>query len=223
MGAQVHVSDRPAEALARRFVALANNLDKGNIAVSGGRTPHELYMLLATVYKSQVPWHRLTLFQVDERPVPPGHEESNWTLLADTILARVSEVRAHRMEAERPLGAEDYERLLRRLVPLNTAGVPVFDLVILGLGADGHTASLFPSTDALEEAERAVVNNEVPALKTSRVTLTFPVLNAAKRRWFLVQGADKAAVFAEAQRGLHPAGRVKDAEWFVDSSVTAAR
>jgi 6-phosphogluconolactonase len=122
---------------------------------------------------------------------------------------------------EHPRAAENYEALIRQEVRANPQGIPRFDLLLLGMGADGHTASLFPGTRALEERTRLVVLNDVPQLHTQRVTMTFPLINAAKNRWFLVRGPDKAHAFQQAQQGIVPAGRILSPTWFIDPTAAA--
>jgi 6-phosphogluconolactonase len=221
MTSTLHVSDDPHRMLAERLAGELAACPFANVAVSGGRTPKRLFQLLSTDYRDRIDWSRTTLYQVDERPVPPAHEDSNWRLLQENLLDQVPGIRAFRMEAERPDGEEDYDRLLHEQLPPGPGGIPVFDIVLLGMGPDGHTASLFPGTAALNETRRAVVRNAVPQLITERVTLALPCINAARLRWFLVCGADRARVVAEARRGEHPAGKVLDPEWFVDPAAAA--
>jgi len=217
----VHISESPAVEAASEFAALcASSADTIFVAVSGGSTPRELFRLWATEYRERIPWERIMIFQVDERCVPPGDSQSNWKMLHEELLAHVPGVTAHRMEAERPGAAEDYERLIQSTVAKDGSGTPRFDLVLLGMGADGHTASLFPGTEALREQQRLVVLNDVPQLATQRVTMTFPLINAAARRWFLVKGADKAPAYARIHaHGDVPAANVANADWFVDAAV----
>lgn len=212
-------STDPARALANDLAdAIAHDRDY-YVAVSGGSTPRELFRILAADFVQQVPWHRVHVFQVDERCVPPDDDQSNWKMLNEELLSRVPAIRAHRIEAERPRAAEDYEALIRKLVPAGTSGIPRLDFVLLGMGVDGHTASLFPGTKALDERQRLMALNHVPHLNTQRVTMTYPLIEAAARRWFLVNGADKAEAFARVKRGELPAGKLKDARWYVDSAV----
>lgn len=219
MNSRVHAATPYTDALIPRFLELVNEPGEKFIALSGGRTPREFFALLATEYRSRIPWDRVEFLQVDERCVPPDHDDSNWKQIQETILDLVPEAQAHRVRAEHPHGAEGYETLIRAALPSNEDGVPVFDLVLLGLGPDGHTASLFPGTAALDETQRAVVRNTVPQLDTHRVTLTFPVLNAARHRWFILRGADRRDIFREVQAGRHPAGRIHAPEWFVEPDV----
>jgi 6-phosphogluconolactonase len=220
---RIHVAMSYTQPLARRFLALMNEPGPKSVALSGGRTPRDFFLLLATDLLDRVPWERLTLFQVDERCVAPDHAESNWRQIKETLLDAVPGARAHPMRAETPDADAGYERLLRTMLPLNSDGMPIFDLVLLGLGTDGHTASLFPGTAALNETRRAVVRNAVPQLNAERVTLTYPVINSARHRWFLLRGADRREVFREVLSGQHPAGRIRDPEWFVEPETLAAQ
>ena len=219
----VHIAGDPARMVAERFVAWSANRDAhAHVAVSGGSTPKALFTLLATTFREQVPWDRVTLYQVDERCVPPDHADSNWRMLKETLLDAVPGIEAHRMEAERGReGALEYQAVLLEKVPCTSQGVPALDLVLLGMGADGHTASLFPGAKALHEREAFVVLTEAPT-GAQRVTLTYPVIEAAANRWFLVKGADKADAFERARHGELPAGQVRNAEWFVDSATAQA-
>jgi 6-phosphogluconolactonase len=167
-----------------------------SIALVGGNTPREVYALLATMpYQSRVNWNYVYLFWGDERTVPPNHPESNFGMVQRTLLAHIPIPKAnvHRMLGELTphLAAAEYTAALRRLFKQN---LPRFDLILLGLGQDGHTASLFPGTDALEEKDQPAVAVLDPALNTYRVTLTFPVINAAREVVFLVSGRNKAAI-----------------------------
>jgi 6-phosphogluconolactonase len=218
---RIHVAHRYTRPLRKRFLEVVREPGEKFIALSGGRTPHEFFTLLATELRNEIPWHRTTWFQVDERCVPPDHADSNWRQIRETILDAVPQARAHRMRAEQDGAAGEYETLLRATLPLDEVGVPVFDIVLLGLGTDGHTASLFPGTQALEETERAVLRNTVAQLNTGRITLTYPVLNAARHRWFILRGADRSEVFAQVRAGQHPAGRIRDPEWFVEPDTLA--
>ncbi len=215
----IYVSANPAAALAEALAAHVSEARDYRIAVSGGSTPRELFHLLASTYRNRISWERVNLFQVDERCVPATDPQSNWKMLQEELLSKLPGIAAYRMEAERPNAADDYESIIRRRVPANAQGVPRFDVVLLGMGADGHTASLFPGTRALEECSRLVVLNDVSQLNTKRVTMTFPLLNAAANRWFLVRGNDKAQAFQQAQQGLVPASRILDPHWYIDASV----
>lgn len=187
-------------------VALARH-GRFDVALAGGATPRGVYRLLAADYADALPWSQVHLFFGDERAVPPDHPDSNCRMVRESLLSgtpgTARQSRLHRMEAESPpaLAADRYEEELRRHFAAAPPAQPVFDLVLLGMGTDGHTASLFPGTAALGELHRAVVANEVPQLGTTRITLTFPCLNQAREILFLVAGADKAAMLAKVLHG----------------------
>jgi 6-phosphogluconolactonase len=176
------------------------------IALAGGSTPRPLYEALAR--ESGIDWSRWMLFWGDERSVPPEDEESNYHMVEEALLHPLAArgvapgaVERMRGEIEPTTAALEYEA---RLLSLADGAVPVLDLVLLGMGSDGHTASLFPETGALHEQERIIVANPVPKLAATRLTLTFPLINAARTLLVLVSGADKA----EALAAVH--GSVRD-------------
>ena len=169
------------------------------IAISGGTTPKAMFALLAdrnALYFALVPWERLYLFWVDERCVPPTDKDSNYRMTKEAMLAKVPLPAAHihRMEGELDpeVAAVRYEAAIRKEFRLEGAETPAFDLVLLGMGEDGHTASLFPHTDALTELGRIVVANHVAQKDTWRITLTWPVIDRAREVAFLIEGAAKA-------------------------------
>ena len=222
MDITLEVSPEPERMLAEALVEFLRERDETHIAVSGGTSPVALFQLLTMKYRKAIKWSRIILFQVDERCVPPDDNRSNWCMITAELLSKVNGISAHRMEAERQGAAEDYQSILIRNAPIGLHGIPQLDLILLGMGGDGHTASLFPDTKALEEQKRLVVLNEVPALGANRVTMTFPLLNAASQRWFLVKGTDKAKAFAKVRAGKLPAGQLVSARWFVDPEVVGA-
>ena len=194
------------------------------IALSGGATPRALYERLAA--SERVDWARWHVFFGDERCVPPHHADSNAGMVCDALLDRVPipSRQVHRMrgEAEPVAAAAEYERALLG----HFGGPPRFDVVLLGLGADGHTASLFPGSSALAERERTVVATHVDALRAWRITLTPRAIAAARCAIFLVTGADKAAALASAvQERRSPAGQIAldDGEilWLVDGAAAS--
>jgi 6-phosphogluconolactonase len=171
------------------------------IAISGGSTPKAMFALLADrnqPYFAQVPWQNLQLFWVDERCVPPTHEESNYRMTNEVMLAHVPlpTAQVYRMEGELDpeVAASRYEATIRNAFRLEGAETPVFDLVLLGMGDDGHTASLFPHTEALHEMSRLVVANHVPQKDVWRITLTWPVIDRGRAVAFLIESAAKAQV-----------------------------
>jgi len=224
-----------ASVAAERFVRLCQKTieDSGcfRVALAGGNTPRGLYEELAdNGWRDQVDWSCVEFYQGDERAVGPTHTNSNWGM-AERALLKVVEAEPHqlfRMEGEAhdpDISAAKYESTLRRRLP-QPDGWGVFDLILLGMGPDGHTASLFPGTAALQDNHRWVVANYVPSLKAYRYTLTFPVLNAAKAIWFLVTGAEKAETLRRVIRERDPAlpsTRVApingSVTWFVDDAA----
>lgn len=193
-----------ALAAARHFVRAANAAigarGRFTVALAGGSTPAELYRLLSQVpFREQIDWSRTLIFFGDERCVPPDHLWSNYRMARETLLDAVPlpPANVHRMagELDPAAGALAYAAALRCAFDLRGAGRPVFDLILLGMGDDGHTASLFPGMAAPHERRRIVVASAVPAYvqpAVPRITLTFPVLNAARHVLFLVAGAGKA-------------------------------
>ena len=157
-----------------------------------------MFNLLATNARTSLPWDRMFFFWGDERHVPPTDVDSNYRMADEAMLSKVPVPAGNvfRIPTENPdaaAAAEAYEQTLRKFFALEPGAIPRFDLILLGLGPDGHTASLFPGTAALHEKSRLVVANWVEKLKTSRLSFTFPVLNAAACVAFLVSGTDKAA------------------------------
>ena len=183
------------------------------LALSGGRTPRGLYTrLTGDPYRALVPWASLHLFWGDERHVPPDHPDSNYRMVQETLLARapVPPGNVHRIPAENPDAAEaarGYEGILRAFFRLKEGQVPRFDLVLLGLGADGHVASLFPGSEALRETGRLVAAPWIESLKTHRITLTPPVIQSAAAVLVLASGEEKAEAL---KRALSPEGRVEE-------------
>jgi 6-phosphogluconolactonase len=194
-----------------------------------------MYRLLASPqFQEQVDWDRIQVFWGDERCVPPDNPESNYGMARATLLDAVAipSKNVFRMPVDRSdldAGADEYAGQLRNTLPLDVYGIPRFDLVLLGLGPDGHTASLFPSTTALGETHRLVCAPFVPKFSARRMTLTYPVLNAAREILFLVTGSEKAeplaAVISRAGDPLLPAARVRPREgtrvFFTDAAAAA--
>jgi 6-phosphogluconolactonase len=192
------------EEAAQEFVRAARQAigAKGrfDLVLSGGSTPKGLYALLISdpVFRESVAWDKVRFFWGDERHVPPDDSESNYGMARDALLRHlpILEEQVFRMHAENPdaaAAASQYQEVLSQAFDLLPGNIPRFDLILLGMGPDGHTASLFPGTKALRERHRLVTSNWVGKLFADRITLTSPVLNAAERVIFLVQGVDKAA------------------------------
>ncbi|MEE9172505.1 MAG: 6-phosphogluconolactonase [candidate division NC10 bacterium] len=201
------VSHRAAELFIRLANEAASSTGRFAVALSGGSTPRALFTLLATdPFKQRVPWPKVHLFWGDERCVPPDHPESNYRMARDTLLdqAPISAQNIHRMPAEDEdcaRAAAAYEQTLRAFFEGVAGELPCFDLILLGMGEDGHTASLFPGTAALAETERLVAPTYVEKLGTYRLTLTAPVINHAAHVAFLVAGESKASVLREVLEG----------------------
>jgi 6-phosphogluconolactonase len=205
------------------------------IALSGGRTPQQLYERLATVSTGSE-WTGTDFFFSDERCVPPDHPESNFHLANQALFRplRISQSRIHRMRGEHPdphAGAMEYEDLLRSVANEAGDGWPHLDLVLLGIGNDGHTASLFPNTDALHERRRWVTVGHAPVDPPTRLTLTLGVINQATVVLFLVSGESKAGIIKtilepkqECDRQL-PAALVRPERgrliWLLDGAAAA--
>lgn len=203
------------------------------IALSGGSTPRGLYgALVSEPHRSAMPWTATHVFWGDERHVPPTGADSNYRMAADTLLnhAPIPPQQVHRIKAEEPdarVAALLYEHDLREVFQIAPGAVPRFDCVLLGIGGDGHTASLFPNTAALDARDRLVVANDVPQMQTVRITVTYPVLNAAALVLFLVEGAGKSAIVARVLEAgsVLPAARVRpttgDVVWMLDRAAAA--
>jgi 6-phosphogluconolactonase len=229
-----------AEALAReaarRFVDLAREAagsrERFSVALSGGSTPGRLFRLLAEKpYRAQIPWEQVYFFWGDERCVPPDDPESNYRLVEEALIAHVPipPENVHRMSGELEAGvaAQAYEG---RLQDFFCGPRPRFDLVLLGLGEDGHTASLFPGSPLLDERERLAA----PAMATyqdrpaQRVTLTLPAINTARQVLFLVTGQAKAEVVQAViagPAGRYPAQRIQPTAgqltWLLDAAAAS--
>jgi 6-phosphogluconolactonase len=215
------------------------------VALSGGSTPKALYSLLASNYASFA-WNRVFLFFGDERHVPPTDPESNYRMVNESLLTKIAipPENVFRVLTENPdadAAALDYESRLRRFFEIRSGlrsedrsedqppEFPRFDLILLGMGPDGHTASLFPDSAALDEQSRLVVANWVAKFNTHRITLTFPVLNRAAEVMFLASGADKAEMLRQVLEGKNtpplPSQRVQPSDgkllWMLDEAAAA--
>ncbi|HEX8948374.1 MAG TPA: 6-phosphogluconolactonase [Dissulfurispiraceae bacterium] len=224
------VGHRAAEVflhLSQKAVAAHGRL---SVALSGGRTPGELYGLLGSEhYREKIGWERIHFFWADERCVPKEDEASNFRLALETFLSHVPvpSGNIHRIRGEEGAekAASDYEADLRDF--FGTSKSPPFDLIILGVGEDGHTASLFPGSKALEEKERPVVPVYKEKPQVDRVTLTLPVLNHAAHILFLVTGDSKTDIVCDilgaGKRDKYPAGLVSPADgsvlWLLDRAA----
>jgi 6-phosphogluconolactonase len=225
------------EAAAHEFAAATSaavkSRSKFTVALSGGSTPKALYSLLADRYASKLPWNKMYFFFGDERHVPPNHLGSNYRMANEALLSRVrvppaNVFRVHAEEKDAVKAAQAYEQALRDFFSVRPGEFPRFDMVLLGVGPDGHAASLFPASAALAETERWVVANWVDKFKTHRITFTYPVINNAACVMFLSSGADKAAIVHQVlenpKAGL-PSQAVQPVEgrllWMIDRAAAA--
>jgi 6-phosphogluconolactonase len=224
-----------AEEVGRAANQTVTERGRFSIALSGGSTPRNLYHLLATNARTSLPWDRMYFFWSDERHVPPTDPDSNYRMADEAMLSKIPVPAGNvfRVPAETPdaeAAAADYEQTLRKFFSLQAGQLPRFDLILLGMGPDGHTASLFPDSPALRENSRLVVANWVEKLKASRITFTVPVINAAHCVAFLVSGIDKAPALhavldSDAPGEQYPAKLVRPADgkliWFVDRAAAS--
>jgi 6-phosphogluconolactonase len=221
-----------AEAAARDFVArvAAAIEERGRftVALAGGSTPRTAYELLARDHTDEVDWANVHIFYGDERSVPPEHEDSNYRMSKEAMLDHVQVASVHRMQGELTpeQAAKSYEEELREF--FGDEDPPVMDLIMLGIGGDGHTASLFPNTPALEVTDRLATENPVEKLNTVRITLTAPTINAARAVTFLVAGEDKSEALQQILEGdgspqTYPAKLVQPADgpnWMIDKEAS---
>lgn len=207
-----------------------------SVALAGGSTPKRLYQMLAEKreFRERLPWNRIHFFWGDERHVPPGHADSNYRMAFEAMLSKVPVAKGqiHRIKTEDPdasHAARQYEELLRHRFQLKDDGWPRFNLVLLGLGSDGHTASLFPGTEVLNDQRRLVAAPWVEKFGAFRVTLTSRVFNEAQSVIFLVSGEDKAVALNAVLRGRFepqrfPAQLIRPLNgrllWLVDREAT---
>jgi len=218
-------------AAATEFARLAQEAIRSSgrftVALSGGSTPKSLFKLLAGLPGGEIPWEHVYFFFGDERHVPPGDPESNFRMANESLLskihARSGNVFRVQAELDAEVAAKNYEDQLVKFFNLRPGEFSRFDLIMLGLGPDGHTASLFPGSKGLGETQRLVIANWVEKFNAFRITFTYPVLNAAACVMFMVTGADKAdavrRVIEDKKQGP-PAGGVAPTDgkllWFLD-------
>ena len=207
MSATIQIFDTPestARAVAELMVAKANEKFKQslpyNVALSGGNTPKLLFQILADEYVDKMPWHILRLFWVDERCVPPTHAESNFGMTYENLLKQVP---IHDFNIFRMTGEADPQKEAARYAALLEAqlamvnGLPKFDLVLLGMGDDGHTASIFPDNLNLLQYESTVAVAVHPTSGQKRITLTGYIINSAEKVIFLISGSSKSSVLRQ--------------------------
>jgi 6-phosphogluconolactonase len=230
-----HTSVGVFAAAREHFLAIARaaieSRGRFDVVLSGGRTPESVYKSLVD---ADLDWGKVRVWFGDERCVPPVHVDSNYHMASHALLSHVKipAANVHRIRGEMDAyrAAEEYESEMRRVLKVPDEEFPRFDLVLLGMGPDGHTASLFPGTPALEEDVALCCGTWVEKLKAYRVTMTFPVFDNAANVLFLACGADKAAMVKLATADVvgadtPPAGRVRpkhgELVWFVDAAAGA--
>ena len=224
-----------AETIVEHISETLQTGDVYTIALSGGSTPERLYALLAddNRLQEQIPWERVHFFWGDERHVSPDHPDSNYRMAHNALLSKISipssnihRIRTEDSDANR--AAADYEQEIRRFFKIDAGQMPRFDCVLLGMGPDGHTASLFPGTSALEETKRLAVANWIERFQSYRITLTLPLFNNADRILFLVGGAEKAGTLKVVLEGNSKTARFPvqliqpthgEVTWFLDQSA----
>ncbi len=234
---EIRISNTSAglfQAAATEFATLAaqsvRSSGRFTVALSGGSTPKSVYALLASGSIPSIPWEKIFFFFGDERFVPPEHADSNFRLAREAgLLSKVAEGNVFRVPTEdkdADSAARAYEQTLQKFFSLQPGDFPRFDLVLLGLGPDGHTASLFPGTAALNEKSSSVVATWVDKFQAYRITLTLPVLNRSACVMFLVSGADKANIVREVLKNEDadlPSQKVRPADgrllWLLDRAA----
>ena len=204
------------------------------VALSGGSTPKALYALLASSQAPAIPWQQTCIFFGDERFVPPDHADSNFRMANDALLSKVPLRPENIFRVPTEIGdaetaARKYEETIQNYFVLSPGQFPRFDLILLGLGPEGHVASLFPGTTAMQEKHRLVVANWVEKFNTYRITFTYPVINNAACVAFLVSGQDKAGILREVlenEQADLPAQKVSPADgkllWLVDRAAASS-
>lgn len=227
------IAARAARELLQAATSAVAQKGSFSVALSGGSTPKVLYSLLANdpAMRAQLPWDKMRVYFGDERSVGPEHSDSNYRMAAEAMLSKVplKPEQVFRIKGEYPdteRAAQEYEQALRASFKIAEGQFPRFDLVLLGMGSEGHTASLFPGTKVLHESKRMVARTWVGKLYTERITLTAPVINNAALVMFMITGADKALALKGVLEGPHdpdqlPAQMIRPTNgqllWLVDT------
>jgi 6-phosphogluconolactonase len=231
------LSRAAADAFQRAARAAVQGHGRFTVALAGGSTPKAIFAWLAADDaggRHKLPWDKVQVFFGDERPVPPDHPDSNFRMARQALLAKVPlpPANVHRVRAEREAtqAAAEYEAELRSVFGARAGETPRFNLIMLGMGPDGHTASLFPGSAALQERTALVAANWVEKFQSHRITFTFPLLNAAAEVMFVASGVDKAEMLRHVLRGdpsgqRYPAQDVRPAAgqllWLVDEAAAS--
>jgi 6-phosphogluconolactonase len=202
------IARRAAQEFLQSATSAVSERGSFSVALAGGSTPKALYSLLVgdAGLRGQLPWDKMHLYFGDERSVGPEHADSNFRMATETLISKsplkpeqVTRIKGEYKDTEK--AAQEYEQALRASFTLADGQFPRFDLMLLGMGNEGHTLSLFPGTKALHETKRIVVRNWIGKLCTERITLTAPVANQAAEVIFMVTGADKACALKSVLEG----------------------
>ncbi len=233
-GSASELADSVASSFAEIITQAVENRGVASVALSGGSTPKAIYnRLVREDYLNSLPWDKINFFVSDERCVPLSSEESNFGNAQRLLLSKIKATPwclhfPSGQETDAVRAAQAYEKVIIDTVTGGSDAVPRFDLIFLGMGPDGHTASLFPGTKALDESKRLVIENFVPHLDANRITFTYRLLNAARNVIFVVAGEDKSAVVKEILEGSgekYPAARVTPKEgintWMLDAAAAS--
>ncbi|MFT4566085.1 MAG: 6-phosphogluconolactonase [Saprospiraceae bacterium] len=200
-----------------------------NIAISGGSTPKLLFSILSEVYGNKIDWSKIHIYWVDERCVPPADEQSNYRMTHANLLNSIAipPENVHRIYGEDDPTQEvlRYSNIIRQILPIEN-GIPVFDIMLLGMGDDGHTASIFPPELHLLESQNICAVGIHPSSGQKRITLTGTIINCARQKHFLVSGANKkdvvSEIFNNSKEAInYPAAYIKDAIWWFDKAAAA--
>lgn len=214
-----------ARAAAEYFVAQCPE----TVALSGGSTPKLMFQVLADQFRDEVDWSRIHFFWSDERHVPPDDAESNYRMANEALLSHVpvTTSNVHRIRGENPDATAVASEYKQTIIDVTKQTLPRLDLIFLGLGTDGHTASIFPGSEVLNETERLVAAPYVEKFKTHRITMTLPLLNNGASIVFLVSGAEKAEIVKAVLQGeyKYPAQAVKPTQgeliWMLDKDAAS--
>ena len=208
--------------------------DRFTLVLAGGTTPKTLYQLLKTdEYKNQLDWEKVIFFLGDERDVSPMSDQSNFRMINENLFKALQTPKPNILRWNTEIikadeVAENYEKTIKRFFGLKNGEFPKFDMILLGMGDDGHTASLFPATSALHEEKRIAVNNWVEKYDANRLTMTYPAINNAGNILFLVSGEEKAEALKEVLKGAanaekFPSQKIKPVKgkitWLVDEAA----
>ena len=226
----ITVAQQAAEILEKLCLKAISENGAFNLAISGGKTPIPLFRLLAEpVWRDRFAWEKINLYWVDERCVPPESPESNYGLARKELLSFIPATKFYRIKGElKPFeAAANYEELLTKNFGLKDNELPRFDCMVLGMGADGHVASLFPDIADYIDTNYKVIDIYVPKIRQSRITFTLPVINNSKACIFLVSGREKHLAVSRALNLLTspdlPAQKVRPSEgeliWILDESA----